>query len=214
MNILDIKISKKDWEMLSFNVFEENDGKSATLKFDPLKRAWRNYKMPLSYEKFCVAFYDINSPLHQLYTDWKEKKVVAGILSGFEIDEATGLFKEEFDDVINGRNERFNNNVFEFIKLFRSAELEHLMTLKSNYYQIRDELNKTGETKKDDADIAKIKADTMIKLDTLYKMIRSTEQDYLQDATAALRKDFFKVLDNATQRLPISAENRLLHREK
>jgi len=52
----------------------------------------------------------------------------------------------------------------------------------------------------------------MIKLDTVYKMIRATEQDYLQDATAALRKDFFKVLDDATTHLPISPERRLLNK--
>jgi len=212
LNIADIKISKKDWQQLTFDVFADNDGKSATTKFEPLKRAWRNYKMPLEYEKMICAFYDPNTPLNQLYSDWKERKMVAALLSGFKVNDQSGFFEEEYDDILNGRNAKFNNNVFEFIKLFRSSELEHLITLKENYNSIRSELNKESVSKKDDADIAKIKADTMLKLDSLYKMIRTTEQDYLQDATAALRKDFFKVLDDATQKLPLSPENRYLNK--
>lgn len=210
MKITDIKVSKRDYQQLTYNCYSDDiNGKSVTDKFPALKRAWKGYKMSLEIERFIILFFDINSPLEKMYTDWVERKKVAALLAGFKVDETTGYFDEEHNDILNGKNEKVNNNIFEFIKLFRSSELEHLITLKQNYYQIRQRLNNTTTSKKHDSEVAKIEADALLKLNEIHSMIRIAEKEFLKDQTSGLRKDLFRIIEDATTQLPISSERRL-----
>lgn len=215
MNIAEIKISKKDWELLTYPAMsDEFKNKSLTTEYDKLKRAFK-YKMKIEVEHFLICVYDPRSPLKEMYQDPIERRKVAGVLNNFPINDKTGYFEDYYNDIVSFKNSDFNKNAIAFIRTFDSSTLVHLVTLHEMYSRIQNELysDETSD-KKTAVELAKVKAEGLLKLNDIYLLIRETEKEFLGEESLEMRKELFRIVDESVNRLAISPENRLLHKEK
>ena len=214
MNIGEIKISKKDWELLTYPAMsDEFKNKSLTTKYDKLKRAFK-HKMKIEVEHFLCCVYDPRSPLKEMYQDPIERRKVAAVLNNFPINTETGYFEDYYNGVVSFKNADFNQNAIAFIRTFDSSTLVHLVTLHEMYGRIQEELysDETSD-KKTAVELAKVKAEGLIKLNEIYLLIKKTEKEFLEEESLEMRKEVFRIVQEQTQKLKISPENRLLHRE-
>jgi hypothetical protein len=214
MNLAEIKISQKDWAIMPYNPFDaEFKDKSLTTKYDRLKRAFK-YKMKPEVEKFLIITYTPNSPLKEMYQDPIERRKVAGVLCNFPINTETGYFEDFYNDIVSFKNSDFNKNAIAFIRTFDSSTLVHLVTLHEMYGRIQSELysDETSD-KKTAVELAKVKAEGLIKLNDIYLLIKETEKDFLGEESMEMKREIFRIVDEQINKLPISPENRLLNKQ-
>ncbi len=203
------ELNESDFVRLKYNPFKNTDV-APRKQYPELDKAWKNYVITKEAQQFICVFYDIHNPFQGKAGDRIEQKKTIGLLCKWPTT-SEGYFESYYHDIITGVDHDFNMCVINFVKMFHSASYYHLVTQWQTYDNIKETLNDPSINKgnKGDIEIIKLKAEVVTKLDSIYKTIRETEIEMLQDDIIGLRKDLFKVIQEDTKRLNLSPESRI-----
>lgn len=120
--------------------------------------------------RFLAYFYDKDCPLENVISDYKERKIVAAELAGFNIE--GGDFTKPFSMILDGRHKIVNMMAIYFLRLFNDMSYATLKTLVDKYFT---EVLMRGDTKEI--------RDTSKAIDGMTKEFLSRESNYNVEET-------------------------------
>lgn len=189
-----MEFSPDDFKRMMFNVYEASPDLDFTETFPEL-RLYDAFKKNLTVDgltkpvdknkiiRYIAYVYDKNSPYRIKYKETGQRKVVAILDAGFELQGNT--FPEYIEDILYDRNHKVVDMVVAFLQLHYDTTYRHLVLLETMYEKKLKEVLLGGGK------------DKVSELDAIRASIEATKKELLQEEqNRGLVKSLYKAINS------------------
>lgn len=195
------KVQQKKYVRNKKSLFEIDDSiylikpfdSSSLKKLDKYEEFRADAKLPLTKLKnYIILLYDINSEMREQISDLGQRKSLAAEVAGFPLFD--GKFHEGVEDMMIGRNKKFNDMLVRYITLFNSPDY---ITYTAQWELLYKEITRsfTAEDSKETKEIR-------LNIDALRKNINELSRIiFYGEDNKELRKALYKHMESDKLRL-------------
>lgn len=204
--------SLKDYDGLSHNVMALDESVDIIKHFSDFSD-WEEFKQDFGADRnkvirYMVLLYDIESPIKKKIPDYVRAKQVCAEIAGFTADEE-GRFPENVDVILRCKSEEFNRMLVRYLRYFMSDTYTMITTMREAFYNAQVLIVAADPEKgnKSAIEIEKIRGDIIIKANDLRGTIDKLVREFSRsEHSPYFQKDLFRIIDEDSKRLPITAE--------